>query len=663
MDGHNPQNFFPAKGWFQRGTGYAIPPNYNRAAYNITFDEHLVKTRQGVSRQGYYGSAPVNSLPGTHGRIVDAVPGGGFERFLVIDKATGSFYISSDLSTPICTVAGATDFSAIELFKRIYFMPTSGAVDKLWVLDDGATTARVAAGAKPVFAGFTATTSAGAGFVERGKHLISIAYETTSGFITPPGTPYLDYNAPGAKQIDLTNIPVGGAEVTKCHILMTKAIPYFNGDQEFYELFFVGEVANGVTTFSINLYDSQLVDSADYLLTVFEEITSGKKLVTYQGSLVLLGQDGFESFPRVSTPGSPETFLESEGFIICDPGIGDRIPIHGVSGNGGVLNGIEFRGSLHLFKSLRHYVCTSNGNPPNTWPVDLIENGKGTDKDGISEVLSTPGQVSDRFFTLTKGGLWQFYGRYDEKPLSWVIQSHWDDIGGYTKRVVVDPVLQRIYILAVRDPEQATDLYSNILVCDYSEGLSYDTVKWSLWGFSFSDPYAPTNTLNIESIYTLEAKEGGGGTSILFLSFTDLDDLYEMREGPQFQQIGDILQLPEVDPVEYPVWSPFETHYIGEGEEGNDIHLDVIRIRPAGRGLMYITARRINDGTNVLTTPIQLSESSETYTDDQPEIDVLVNAISQRIVVRIENDISAVGLFKFTKLSTFTKTIWQQRPR
>lgn len=666
MDGHNPITLVPAKGWYQRGTGYAIPPNYNRSAYNVIFDEQLVKTRQGLRRQTYYDSTSANSLPGTHGRIVDAIPIGGFETFLVIDKATGSFYLSSDLTTPIATIAGATDFSAIELFSRIYFMPTAGVVDKLWVLPgSGATTARPAGGFRPTFAGFTATTSAGAGFVERGKHLISIAYETDTGFITPPGTPYLDYNAPGAKQIDLTNIPTGGTEVLKRHILMTKAIPYFNGDQEFYELFYVGEIADNVTTtFSINLYDSQLVDTADYLLDIFEEIISGKKLATYQGALVLVGQDGFESYPRVSVPGDVETFSQSEGFIICDPGVGDRIPLHGVSGNGGVINVIEFRGSIHLFKSLRHYVSTSNGGPPSTWPVNIVENGKGTSKDGISEVLSTPGQVSDRFFVLTKGGLWQFYGRYDDKPLSWVIQSYWDDIGGFVGKVIIDPVQQRIYMLAISDPDAAIDIYQNILVCDYSEGMSYDTVKWSIWGFCFTETYSPLTTLSIENIYTLESKEGGGGTTILFVTFTDLDDLYEMREGPTYPQIGDTLQLPEVPAVEYPIWAPFETHYISENDEGNDIHLDAIRIRPAGRGNLYITARSINDNLNYVCPVIILGESSaEIYTDDLPEIDIPINAVSQKYVIRVENDITAVGLYKFTKLTAFTKQMWAQRPR
>ena len=125
-----------------------------------------------------------------------------------------------------------------------------------------------------------------AGFCDFGFHLVGVVFETDTGYLTSPGPQdatgktkfagqhYVDVT----KSIKVTNIPIGPANVVKRHLVSTKWIPEYNGDQKGYQFFFIpkGILENNTATeLVVNYYDSDLLSDASHLLDNFSEIPQG----------------------------------------------------------------------------------------------------------------------------------------------------------------------------------------------------------------------------------------------------------------------------------------------------------------------------------------------------------------------------------------------------
>jgi len=100
-------------GLWKRGKADTCPSNHFQDCSNVVFGEASVKTRNGIEQVLASGA-----VLRTHSykRINEA------ERTLIL-KAGGNLYDSVNLGVPILTIAAMTDFSALNLYNRVYISP------------------------------------------------------------------------------------------------------------------------------------------------------------------------------------------------------------------------------------------------------------------------------------------------------------------------------------------------------------------------------------------------------------------------------------------------------------------------------------------------------------------------------------------------------------
>ena len=122
-----------------------------------------------------------------------------------------------------------------------------------------------------------------------------------------------------------------------------------------------GEFPNNTTTSkTLSYFDADLVDQADYILEQLPTIPAGVGITSYQGSMVVWGEDANQSTVRVSKAGEPESFNAVEGFMQVEPANG-----------GGVRNCVEFRSSLYILKSQQCYVTQATDQEALFWQTPL----------------------------------------------------------------------------------------------------------------------------------------------------------------------------------------------------------------------------------------------------------------------------------------------------
>lgn len=458
------------------------PKGYGQAFNNCRFKDGTVYIRepidQTISLTGLsLGSNPIKDWVPFRPSTAPFTP-----RYLVLTYQsgtnTGRVYDSGAAApaTPILTVTGMQGFAVQILFDRAYITPNDTAkglsAEFVYVYDPALmTTARKAAGLKPA----TALTPAvgAAGNVAPGVHLISYAYETNTGFITKYATPATVTVPAGTPSIiTLTGVANGPAGTTKKHLLMSKFITNYDGNPDHYELFFAGTINdNTTTTGNINLYDTQLVSSAVYLLDQLEEIPSGLGIGTFIGRLTVWNffslADG--DLIRVSKRGEPESMAATDGYAIVGKGEGGRLN-----------NAREYRGTLYGWKGRRTYNIQATDAPPSSWPVNTTDDNKGTNRKGVAEIVDASGASLDFLLIICLDGIYPFDGTYPDIPLTYAIEGSMRN--QYSKNfgrhhIVADPVTKRIFVSFADDATTGYDLWS----VDFSQGLAYDKVRWSRW--------------------------------------------------------------------------------------------------------------------------------------------------------------------------------------
>lgn len=540
-------------GLWDRGTDDVCPPNRNTKANNVIYTHFGAKTREGTVL-----SITFPNLARFHiyKRIGEA------DRLLILNTS-GQLYDSTNLVTPILSIPAMTDFSVVVMFNRAYISPHDGttglAGEKVYVYG-GSGTARAAGAAPP--SGFTlgVTNSGTAGNVEAGAHLFAVAFETDTGFITRPGPigpAYSVMTATGTRKVDVSLIPIGPAGTVARHILATGIITNYQGDQVSPELFFVpgGKISNNTaTTLTINFFDADLQSSADYLFDNLDTLPAFLGMANYNGRLVGWGENGNESLVRCSVSGQPEAHSGIEGFVIVNPGDGL-----------GVKNCVAHRGLLNVYKRQRHYVTQDNAGSAVTWKVTLVDSAVGCDVFGVSQILDSAGQTHDQFLVAAREGLMDFAGAYAPAPLSYQIEDIWRRINqGATNKiqVVVDPIQRRVYISL---PLDGSTTINTLVMMDYNNGLSADTVRWSVWSFfglTIKSIAVNTKFTDQSPIFTI-----GAINNIYILDPTALNDY------------GNAIPDPE---LEFPLKSA--------DDDGIVNHFGGVRLRVMGVGNLNITA-------------------------------------------------------------------------
>lgn len=327
--------------------------------------------------------------------------------------------------------------------------------------------------ALPPSGGMHVIQSTDAGHCDFGFHLVAVVYETDTGYLTAlgpeqyAGNEYVDIR----KAVHIKNIPVPtDAYVVKKHLVSTKWIPEYNGDQKGYEFWFIpdGSLENDVTEKIVSYYDADLLDDASHLIDNLTEIKAGVCLTTYHGRLVLGGQFADPSIVRVSAAGEPEAISGVDGLIIA--------PLDGNP----ITNAQEFRDVLYLFKKNRTYSASDNDEEPASWLVEVVDQGVGCGVHGVGTILDSGGVSIDYLLVASYSGLILFNGVYSFPELSWKIENYWRSIIRNDYRFIqlaVDSIDKKIW-MTLPEPSR-----HHMLFADYANGIDAKNIRWAKWIF------------------------------------------------------------------------------------------------------------------------------------------------------------------------------------
>jgi hypothetical protein len=330
------------------------------------------------------------------------------------------------------------------------------------------------AGLPPITGAMTVENTNTDGFCDFGFHLIGVVYETDTGYLTAPGPEFFA----GISFIDIKkaskvkNIPISpNSFVTKRHLVATKWIPEYNGDQKGYQFFFIpdGSIENNTDTEKeISFYDSDLVSDASHLIDNFSEIPAMVGLTTYHGRMVGYAEYDNPSVARISAPGEPEAINQVDGLIIA--------PLDGNP----LTNAQEFRDILYLFKKTRTLAYSDNNEEPAAWEVDVIDQAVGAPVHGVATVLDSGGVNVDFLLVADYSGLMVFNGTYARPELTWKIEDYWFALTRNDFRyiqVVNDSLSKKIWITL------PPPIRHKMLFADYGNGLDAKNIRWSQWIF------------------------------------------------------------------------------------------------------------------------------------------------------------------------------------
>ena len=606
--------FVPSGGLFARGRPEACLRNHFIDCLNVTYVQDDVRTRP--------GSLLSLTLPGIK-RFYIYKRTGEVPRLILLDN-TGKFWDSTNLITPIMTIPGATDFAMTVLFNNAYISPHNGLKglpgESIYVY-------RGSGGASPI--GGTAPTGGQLGLLEnpalgkiaKGHRVFGVAYETSTGFITSIG--YLNtLVCSGLKQVDISNIPLGGPGVIARHIVSTLAISDadWTGNLTGFPFFFVprGLILNNIdTTLTVDFYDSELVSSADYLLSELATVPAGVFLFSFEGRLVSMGEDANEAVIRISKAGEPESHSATDGFKIIDPGDGL-----------GLRSGINLRGSLLLHKAQRSYQMTPGAGPPSSWEYVTLDSGIGTESHGLSVVLDSGGVTREFYLIADRSGILSYNGAFSPVPLTWKVDDVWlrINLAAFHKvQIAIDPINQLIYCGL---PLDGAIENSHLLVGDYENGFGQKSIRWSLYKFP------------IDPISIVVDVDPVTGNSMLKYGSTNV---YEMNELAT-DDFGNAIN------------SFFETAPITPSRVGEICQFQALRYRVIGNGLATPQLFNVDRGLSAFQTSLTLANN--------PNADYhrLANFVTERMVVRF--GVNAVGdFFILNNIVAYSKPLWSTRPQ
>ncbi len=613
---HEPISFNQFFGTFDRGDDETVPAGYFRSSQNIAFINQGVVTREG-SQVNLPTSFNIRRMA-IYKRLGEA------PRLLLLDN-TGRIFDSTNLASPILTIAAMTDFSMVSMFNRAYITPHDGlrglAGEKLYVYE-GSGVARPAGGISPTSA--MIATQGGVGRIS-GSHAFAVAFETQSGHVGAMGG-YCKLDLPvgeGGWVVNLANIPLGPTGTVARILIATQGIFGFGGDYENQTWYYVpgGRIPdNTATTTTVNFYDADLQSEASVLLDLMDTIPAGVGLNIYRGRLILWGENATDSIIRVSNPGEPESFDEVEGFATVNPG----------DGGSGVKYCFEYRTQLICMKSQRSYITQDNGNSAAFWEINALDKSVGTECHGVGKILDFGEDVRDRAFIADRSGLQLFVGTFSDTEISFNLADIWDRINKaqfHKVEVAVDPLKARVYITVPMDG--ATEC-THMIVGDWQDGLTLKDMKFTVWAF----PIPPSTVV-------VDVNQSDKESMMKFGSYNapnviSLDENQKLDFGNAIDSWVEFPLLPQDD--DWPV-----NHFAG------------FRARLRGQGLLKVTLSGLDNVQNANVPDLLLSNAP-----GRPLFRGF-NFTSERCSVKLRTN-GASEFFAMTHFSLYYKKLWLTRP-
>jgi hypothetical protein len=591
MENHTPLPAPAFNGLFARGKTDNCPSDHAIDLLNVKLSKNQLETRDGI------GLDISTDYPCRRAYL--------YQRFNEVTRLIylgdgGKFYDSvASTTVPILTVVGATDFSALTLYNRVYISPhdgTRGIENEFLYVYDGSV-CRVAAGIPPSPTPITANNSPDDGRVELGIHLFGYVYETTSGYFTRPSG-FVKLDAPGSKKVDLKDIPNGPPGTQAKHIVATKVLGTFNGDYENQMYFFVpsGTIPDNVgASITISYYDSELIDTSDYLTDNIPAIPAGVGMTLYNDRLCIWGEYKNPNVIRVSAVQEPEVINEIEGYTEVTPDDG-----------GGTLQTCRvLRGQLYMFKNTRCSVTVDNGSNIAFWGINKIDSDLGSFCHGVAGITNlAESTVYDNIYVGNKQGLWLFNGYFPNVPLTWGIEGYWNRINfAYLHKVqiVLDTTNDLFYITV---PLDANNECSHLIVGDYENGMTPEAIKWSIWEF----PYNPTTLIiNVDT-----------ATKRRYLQFGSIDNNFYKQEPGRRNDNGEVI-------------ISFYRFCFAPPESYIQVHFTGFRTKAIGSGELDLTLYSIDDSD--ILTPHHLTLESNCRYPLQRKFNFSANRASVKIGV------------------------------
>lgn len=610
------------RGLYNRGNTDGVPNSYFEDCLNNKFAEGEASSRDGLV---------LNLTKGNIVRFFVYKRLGENSRFIFLDTS-GNLIDSLAPGTPIWTDATITDFAMVNYNNRAYITVHNrvhGIAGKSVLVYQGSGMARLAAGSPPSGFTLTAAVSAVAGSVEAGIHLFAVANITDSGFITAPGPEiFAAIATAGAHKINISGVAIGPTGTAERTILATKAISasLYTGNQYGYEFFFIpgGTIANNIdSTITVDFYDADLQNSADYLIDNLSTIPAGLGIGVYAGRILVWGEDGNQFTVRGSDALQPEVFSSVSGFITVDPSDSES----------GIRVCSEFRKNLTIWTSNRVYSTTDNGSDLSTWSVDVVDKSAGTECFGINTVLDARGTNNDRMFVATKAGLISYEGFIKKPELSWNIEDTWKRINKKyfnLVQIVDDPPNHRLMVMVPLD--NSTSI-SHILYADYSKAptvwgtLDEKMIKWSLWTF----PTAPVSIMGDVDATT--------GESIIHIAVAG-GNIYDMKAGLT-DDYGNAIDS-------------YIQFNLKTALSGWINHFGAVKFRIIGSGSLLLTVYG-EDSSNIQTLPpltLASAPGLEPYR--------LFNFINEKCSIKIRTHLFG-EYYTVSKYMLFAKALWIAR--
>lgn len=484
-------------GWWVRGDPESCPIDHFPQADNIQYIYSGFEWRYPLDK--YQSGTPLNSVVRIHPYTMQTQ-----ESLLVLVQGGDIYHVKSGSVTlgPILSIPAMTDFNCVSWAGRAYITPFFTDVDGyekglmnefLYVYKGDGTVARKAAGPKPTGTPLVATPGS-PGFSDLGFHIFAVVYETDTGYLTAlgPGTFATATSVSTTQGYTISNIPVSpDTFVTKRHIVATKKIANYNGNQDGFIFYFVpgGEIPDNVTTVKdISFFDIDLLDDASHLIDNFSEIPAGVGITTYHGRLVLTTTFTDISVAYASAQGEPEAINQVDGVMI--------VPLDGKP----LTNCQEHRDVLYLFKQTRTVGYSDNQDEPATWQFFKVDEAIGCPVHGIATVLDSGGVNVDYLLVADFSGLMIFNGSYQVIPMSYKIEGYWFTIPKADfefVQIVCDSLAKKIW-MTLPSPR------NHVLHVDYNEGLTPENVKWARWIFDAKITSLCLTNINVLIIGALE---------------------------------------------------------------------------------------------------------------------------------------------------------------
>lgn len=649
------------RGLFNRGSFDVVPQDHGSAVVNLTFNN------RGETLTRWGADSSLNLSHNVRRMFLSTPLDGNYYVFTMdfnsVDKSSRlwRYSVFTGLDTQIYSRNGFHDFCALNMFGRTYVQygidPASGGIghDECVMVWNG-TNYRPAAGLAPR-SGFSALT-AGAGNTDPGKHYFAISFITDTGFITRPG-PQIPYNAlpddpsskldpvewtsAGMQSVQLLGLPLGPPGTVARQIFVTKA------DQSEYYYLADGLIKDNTTTATgtpqypnLDWIDTDLAVSADDLFDLREAIPSAAAntsasqggLFKYKGRMFVWGSpygppyDGPDRI-LVSKPGEPESFNNVTGYI--------QLP---TERDGNTIRGaVSLRDVVYFTKPTGIFASQDNLDNPSTWPITQIDGGCGSWYFGISTITASQPSLSQNDIVIfaDRGGLYLFDGIVRQPPLTWKINDEWKRLNiGYQHWVTVenDPYNQIIYCLLPVDGQTDPSL---LLVGDFSEGLTPEAIKWSIYQFPNFIPRA-----------------------LAMMNFNDASGFDYL---PRFGADGNSLM--KLTPKRTNDWN-------GDGQTRTEIPT-TWQTFPAGfaPGKMNIFRALVfrGEGVNQIFPVLATADNSVPVNQTEPpaftpgmapgkEFTRQINFVSERMMVTLQQQ----GVFRMSRLDIYGKSMFDSRP-